>query len=409
MALHSPFLLPHHPGTPNPQNPLVSSGPHSPFAFPPPHHHPLGQQQQQQPHPHYPFMALGLSGGPGHMQPLRSPILHPHPGGHPGMMVMSPHLGGGFNGRPPPPPFAGPGSSTTSNFRPMMPATHGAIPSNMGIGMANGGGLQHHASPLWMNGFMSSSSSNASGAAGSASSSALSMSPKSGPSSPLPPYLQSERGRKGWQSVQTRSRPSSMVGSVKGEGELDELESVPQEGNGRGDVDDNVLGDEDGDEGGGLNPLLADAILKRPSSIRMNSKRSTSNFARDGLVGSVSMPGIANGGGARPTASPSLPHGFGNEGADHQEQQPSPRERHDQDEVEEEFTFPSLSELGNVAREKRVGTPALANGEKNSSSRPRSALAMSSFTGEGSTKTMSEEEHRTVTSQIITIGGRGVT
>ncbi|KAH6904246.1 hypothetical protein BKA70DRAFT_1403455 [Coprinopsis sp. MPI-PUGE-AT-0042] len=394
MALHSPFLLPHHPGTPNPQSPLVSSGPHSPFAFPPPHHHPLGQQQQQQPHPHYPFMTLGLSGGPGHMQPLQSPILHPHPGGNPGMMMMSPHLGGGFNGLPPPSPFAGPGSPTTSSFRPMTPATHGAIPSNMGIGMANGGGLQHHASPLWMNGFMSSSSNANGGAAGPASSSALSMSPKSGPSSPLPPYLQGERGRKGWQSVQTRSRPSSMVGGLKGEGELDELESIPQGGSGRGDVDDNVLRDEDDDEGGGLNPLLADAILKRPSSIRMNSKRSTSNFARDGLVGSVSMPGMANGGGARPTASPSLPHGFGNEEANHQEQQPSPQERHGQDEVVEEFTFPSLSELGNVAREKRVGTPALANAEKTSSSRPRSALAMSSLVaGEGSAKTTSEEEH----------------
>jgi hypothetical protein len=374
MALHSPFLLSHHhPGTPNPMSPLMSSGPHSPFAFPPPHHHPFGSQQQhqQQPHPHYPFMALGLSGGPGmagHMQPMQSPILHPHGG----MMMMSPH--GGFNGLPPSSPFAPglPGSPTMSSFRPMTPATHGAIPSNMGIGMGNGGGgMQSHgsasASPLWMNGFMSAS--NASGGGAASASSKLSMSPTSGPSSPLPPYLQSERGRKGWQGQQTRSRPNSMLGGLKGE--LDELDGVPQEGEGRGDVDDvgNDLDDDDDEES--LNPMLADAILKRPSSIRMNSKRSSSNFARDvGLAGSVSMPGMANGASGRPAVSPAFPSAFTNEEASHQEQQPSPPLRHSQDEVEEEFTFPSLSELGNVAREKRVGTP----GEKNARS---TALAMS--------------------------------
>jgi hypothetical protein len=282
-------------------------------------------------------------------------------------MMMSPH--GGFNSLPPSSPFAPglPGSPTMSSFRPMTPATHGAIPSNMGIGMGNGGGgMQSHASaaasPLWMNGFMSAS--NASGGGAASASSKLSMSPTSGPSSPLPPYLQSERGRKGWQNQQARSRPSSMVGGLKGE--LEELEGVPQGGEGRGDVDDvgNDLDDDD-DDGESLNPMLADAILKRPSSIRMNSKRSTSNFARDGvavgIAGSVSMPGMANGAGVRPTVSPSLPSGFVNEDAGHQEQQPSPPSRHSQEEVEEEFTFPSLSELGNVAREKRVGTPSEKN------------------------------------------------
>ncbi|KAH6904231.1 hypothetical protein BKA70DRAFT_1226888 [Coprinopsis sp. MPI-PUGE-AT-0042] len=312
----------------------------------------------------------GLSGGgPGHMQLLQSPVLHPHPGGHP-VTMMSPHLGGGFNGFPPPSPFAGPGSSTMSNFRPMTPATHGAIP-NTEIGMANGEGLQHHASPLRM-----------------ASCRLRRMQVVLGQQARwrcrcrrrvdrLARYHRAsrQRGRKGWQSAQTRSRPSAMVGG----GEFDEVERAPQEGSERGDAEDNVLDDED-EEGGGLNPLLADAILKRSSSIRMNSKRSTSNLAGDSVVGllrSVSMPGMANGG-----------------DSNHQEQLPFPREKHYRGEVEEEFTFPSLSELGHVAREKRVPTPALADGEKNSSSMPRLVFAMSSLVaGEGSAKTTNEEEH----------------
>ncbi|KAH6903793.1 hypothetical protein BKA70DRAFT_1403857 [Coprinopsis sp. MPI-PUGE-AT-0042] len=105
-----------------------------------------------------------------------------------------------------------------------------------------------------------------------------------------------------------------------GGGEFDEVERALQEGSERGDAEGNVLDDED-EEGGGLNPLLADAILKRSSSIRMNSKRSTSNLAGPfipqesrgraghqdcgvpadsvvGLLRGVSMPGMANGGGA---------------------------------------------------------------------------------------------------------------
>ncbi|KAH6904243.1 hypothetical protein BKA70DRAFT_1432457 [Coprinopsis sp. MPI-PUGE-AT-0042] len=154
-----------------------------------------------------------------------------------------------------------------------------------------------------------------------------------------------------------------------GGGELDELERALQEASGRGDVEGDVLDD---DDEGGLDPRLADAISRRPREGRRSSWECW----------------MANGAGGRPVISPSLPHVFGDEEASHQEQQPSPRETHEQDEVVEEFTFPSLSELGNVTREKRVGTPALANGEKNLSSRPRSALALLSLVaGGGSTKT----------------------
>ncbi|KAH6903791.1 hypothetical protein BKA70DRAFT_1227436 [Coprinopsis sp. MPI-PUGE-AT-0042] len=167
------------------------------------------------------------------------------------------------------------------------------------------------------------------------------------------------KGEKGWQDAQHRTRPKSMVGASKDEGGLDELEGIAQEGCGRGEGEDNVFNHDNDDKGGDLNPLI---------------------------------PGMPNDGDARPNASPALPRGLGNDHSTHQEPSELQEARREEVEVEEESTLPLPSELGIVAKEKRVRTPAQANGEKNLSSRPRSALALSSISAGGGSAKTSEEE-----------------
>ncbi|TFK23995.1 hypothetical protein FA15DRAFT_437662 [Coprinopsis marcescibilis] len=320
-------LLPFHPHSSNPQSPM---GMQTSFAF---SHLPYpGHIQGPQPQL-FPIVPLGLSGiGPGgHMQTLQSPI-------HPGMMPLS-----GMHAFPVHPMTHAPRPSSPAIFSPSTPSSvphplspihppHGSIGTGMGIGLMNG----THSS-LWMNGIGPSSKLG-------------SLSPDlGGPSSPISSWTQ-ERGRRKGRghsgrgmlvqdvsvNVVNGGSLGQVLGAASGEGQ--------EENEGEGEP---TLQDEDGEEDeeeGGFNVLLADAILKRPSSIRMGSSKRGSvrekTSTPPSLSGSISLNGVWPGiGGSVDVKTLST------------DVVDASRE---ETEEQQEFTFPSLSELGNVAREKRV-------------------------------------------------------
>ncbi|EAU86720.2 hypothetical protein CC1G_06481 [Coprinopsis cinerea okayama7 len=345
---HPPYFQ--HPSSPHPQSPgmgVIPFGfPHMPHLN---HQHPPHLQQPHQHTPPYPVMTLGLNGmGPGaHVPSLQSPA-------PPGMMhhqhQQPPHYGSG----------SAPGSSTAAGFPPLTPNAHPSVGSNMGIGMMSGMNTNPSVpSPLWMSGVLpngSAAAGNSGSVAGSSGKYATSSSPDldllSDPSSPSPAFFQ-ERGRRG-----KNGRSGSSLSGGGSSGEKDD----EGEGSKENDGDESRVGrgEDDSDDGSDFNALLADAILKRPSSIRMGSgsKTSSSNYGKDsssssklgGLAGSVSLDGVWPA-----TLSGMGQQDLGRAGREHAEEDPVAEE------VESEFTFPSLSELGNVAREKRVGTPAPAD------------------------------------------------
>ena len=123
-----------------------------------------------------------------------------------------------------------------------------------------------------------------------------------------------------------------------GMGEEDKDKRTPEGG---AMIDEEGGHDDDGDEDDDFNELLADAILKRPGSIRVRKKGGN---ARDG------------------------------------KERASPVENEEQ---HTEFTFPSLSELGNVSRAKRGSVESVS---------AENSVAAAAATHEGCTPAILVEE-----------------
>ena len=151
---------------------------------------------------------------------------------------------------------------------------------------------------------------------------------------------------------------------------------------------DDVEGDlieEDEDEEDGVSGFLADAILKRPGSLRVKSPSKGTPSAA-----TVFANGIAgDGNGSAPPSNPgSSGHLSGGEGSDEEARMRRKGSPESDKETLEEFVFPSLSDLGNVPRRLASVDLDRGNGE----------MIESSFNGNGNAQ--ADEETPTEISKI---------
>jgi hypothetical protein len=137
-------------------------------------------------------------------------------------------------------------------------------------------------------------------------------------------------------------------------------------GSGSGSTSENEIEREEGDDdGGGLSEFLADAILKRPESMRLprsaSARKGSGSFIRAGAPSSAESHSTASGLGLGSAGAGSVNtngfwNGFGGHGATTAKDLTSAVDNRDDDEDnreigdEEEFVFPSLTEMGHVVR-----------------------------------------------------------